>query len=346
MAVAVLGLGAVVLIAATGGIGKVVAAIGSTFDGFVTDLTATPSPGPTELVAADAPTLAAPEEPYTNVPTIDLVGTIPTALVGATDQRIRIYVAIGKGDPGVVAEIPVGPSPRFLVPAVRLSVGPNAFTATIVGPNDLESEPSAAVTYILDKTKPRIVISSPKANATINAASVKITGQTQGRSTLNVKNLSTNTVVTGEADGKGAFSVTIRIGTGTNKIQVVATDPAGNSNATSVTVQHGTGKLVAKISASIYQIKVSKLPEPVTLTVTVTDPDGRPLPAANITFTLAVPGVPAITSSVLSTGANGKVSFTTTIPKGATAGRCSITAIVQTAAFGNTTARGAITILK
>jgi hypothetical protein len=346
MGLVVVALGGAVLIVASGGLGKVAAAIGTTFDGFVTDITRTPAPSPTELVAADAPTLEAPEEPYTNQATIDLVGTVPSAVVGAEDTRIRIYVAIGKGDPGVVTEIPVGTSPRFLVPGISLSAGTNAFTATIVGPTNLESERSAAVIYILDKAKPKITISSPKANATINARSVKITGQTQGRSALSAKNLSTNATVTGEADGQGGFSITVPIGTGTNQIQLTATDPAGNVNSATITVRHGTGKLTAKLTTSFYTVKLSKLPEPVTLTVSVTDPDGRALPGANVTFTLAIPGVPAIASNVLSTGADGKVSFTTTIPKGATDGQCSVTAIVQTPAFGDTTARTAINIAK
>ena len=346
MGLAVVALGGAVLIAASGGFGKVAAAIGSTFDGFVTDITRTPAPSPTELVAADAPTLEAPDEPYTNQPSIDLVGTIPSAVVGAEDTKIRIYVAIGKGDPGIVIEIPVGSSPRFLVPGVALSAGTNAFTATIVGPTDIESERSAAVIYILDKTKPKITISSPKPNATINARSVKITGLTQGRSTLTAKNLSTNATVTGEADNKGTFAITVPIGTGTNTIEITATDPANNANVATITVRRGTGKLVANVRASFYQVRLSKLPEAVTLTVTVTDPDGRALPGANVTFTLAVPGVPAIASSVLSTGADGTASFTTTIPKGATVGQCSVTAIVQTAAFGDTTDRTSINIVK
>jgi Glucodextranase, domain B len=162
---------------------------------------------------------------------------------------------------------------------------------------------------------------------------------------MSLKNLSTNAAVTGEADGKGAFAINVPLGTGTNTIEVTATDPAGNSNVATVTVRHGTGKLSAKVTASFFSVKLSRLPEPVTLTVSVTDPDGQPLPGANVTFTLAVPGVPAIASSVLSTGANGRVSFSTTIPKGATVGQCSITAIVQTGALGDTTPRTVINIV-
>jgi hypothetical protein len=78
----------------------------------------------------------------------------------------------------------------------------------------------------------------------------------------------------------------------------------------------------------------------------VTDPDGRALEGASATFTLAVPGVPAIASSTLTTASNGRASFTTTIPKGATAGQCSITVIVHTRDLGDTTDRTVITIQK
>jgi hypothetical protein len=346
MVVAVAALGVAVLFVASGGLGKVAAAIGTSFDGLITSLTATPVPSPTEIAAADAPTIEAPDEPYTNLSTVDLIGTVPAEVVGKDDFRVRIYVAIGKGQPGIVTEIPMGSSPRFLVPKVTLSKGANTFTATIVGPDDLESERSAAVTFVLDTTKPKITLTAPKANATVNARTVKVTGMTQARSALTIKNLSTNASVTGESDTKGAFSLSVPIGTGSNELQVTATDPAGNANVATVTVQHGTGKLTARLAASFYQVKVSKLPEPVTLTVTITDPDGRPLPGANVTFTLAVPGVPAIASSVVSTGENGRASFSTTIPKGATEGQISLTAIVQTEAFGNTTTRSVITIRK
>src|SRR5699024_9477215 len=100
LAVAVVALGGAALILASGGPGKVAASIGTSFDGFVSDITAPPTPAPTEIVAADAPTLDVPDEPYTNQPTVDLVGTVPPGLVGDTESRIRIYVAIGKGDPG------------------------------------------------------------------------------------------------------------------------------------------------------------------------------------------------------------------------------------------------------
>lgn len=341
---AVVALGVGVLLFANGGLGTIAGAIGSTVNGFVSDLTKTPAPSAPDPVAADAPTLEAPDEPYTNQATIDLVGTIPAPVAGQTDSRIRIYLAIGKGDPGVAIEVPVGTSQHFLVPGLSLSPGPNTFTATIVGPTDLESEASAAVTYILDKTKPKIAISSPTANAIVNAKSVQVVGKTQARSTISIRNLTTNATVAGAADTKGAFAIAVAIGTGTNKIQVTATDPAGNVNLATVTVRLGSGHLTANLSASFYQVKLSKLPETVQLSVTVNDPDGKALQGVKVTFTLAVPGVPAITSSTILTSNTGHATFSTTIPKGASAGQCSVTVIVQSKDFGDTTDRTVITI--
>lgn len=344
MIVAVASLGIAVLLVATGGFARVASAIGSSFSGFVSDITATPVPSAPEIDVADAPVLEAPEEPYTNQPTVDLQGTIPASVAGDTESRIRIYVAIGDGDPGVVTEIPVGETQRFLVPDVALSAGTNTFTATIIGPTDLESEASAAVSYVLDTSKPRITVSSPKANAVVNGKTVTINGQTQGRSTISARNAATNATVSGLADGKGAFTVIVPLGTGSNTIQITATDPAGNANTANLTIRRGTGALTARLVASFYQVKRSSLPEPVTLTVTVTDPDGRAIAGAKVTFTLAVPGVPAIASSELKTGSNGRATFTTTIPRGATKGQASATAIVDTNDFGHTTDRTVITI--
>jgi Glucodextranase, domain B len=342
--VAVVALGLGVLLVANGGLGKVAAVVGSSFNGLVADLMKTPAPSAADIDVSDPPTLDAPDEPYTSQSTVDLTGAVPAAVVGQTTSKIRIYLTLGDGNRGVAREISVGTLPHFLVPGLTLSKGANTFTATIIGPTDLESDSSSAVTYILDTSKPKITISTPKANAIVNGKSVQVVGKTQARSALSLRNQTTNATVAGAADATGAFSIAVPIGTGSNKIQVTATDPAGNVTATTVTVRRGTGKLTASLSASFYQVKLSKLPESVRLQVTVTDPDGKALEGASVTFALAVPGVPAITSSTIKTGSNGRAAFTTTIPKGATAGQCSVTVIVHTTDLGDTTDRTVITI--
>jgi len=343
----VVALGAGVLFLATGGFGKAVATIGSTFGGFVSDLTSAPSPSPSSPVVADAPVLEAPSEPYTNQATVDLVGRVAASVAGSTDSRVRIYVAIGDGNPGVVTEIPVGASQQFLVPGIQLSPGVNAFTATVIGPTGLESDASAVVSYILDVAKPRLIVSAPKDGAVVNSRTVQLVGQTQARSTMSAHDATTNATVAGGADEKGAFSLIVPIGNGVNKIDVSAVDPAGNESTISLSVRRGSGALTAKVSASIYSVRAKALPDPVTLTVVVTDPDGRALKGATVTFTLAVPGVPVIASSALTTSTAGTATFTTSIPKGATPGlQASVTAIIHSADFGDTTARTVISITR
>lgn len=344
-AIAVVALGGGVLFVANGGIGRVADAVGSSFAGFVDDLTATPAPTAAPVVIADAPVLDEPTEPYTNQASVDLTGQIPAELVGDADSRIRIYVALGDQDPGVVTEVAVGTSTRFLVPGIALAAGANAFTATIVGPAG-ESEPSAAVTYVFDDKKPAIKLKAPKDGGVVNAKSVEIRGTTQGRSELTFTNVSANKTVTGQADQSGAFKLLVPITAGVNTIKLSVTDPAGNTATKEITVRKGSGKLAAALSASTYRIKRSSLPEPVRLTAVITDPDGKPLAGARVTFSLAVPGIPVIASKAFTTGTDGRAVWSTTIPKGSTTGQISAVAIVKTHDFGDTTDRTVINLVK
>lgn len=343
--VALLALGGGVLFAATGGLGKVAEALGSTFGGFVAELTATPVPSVAPMSDSTTPLLDEPAEPYTNQPTIDLVGSIPAEVVGTPDGRIRIYVALGNQEPGIVTQIPVGKTARFLVPGLTLSEGTNAFTATIVGPAG-ESDPSPVVTYVYDATKPRITLTSPSNDAVVNATTVQLVGQTQPRSQMRVRNATTNATVTGQADASGNFSLILAIGTGTNDIGITAIDPAGNENHLVLAVRHGSGVLAASLSGSASRISLSSLPANTQLTVLVSDPDGRPLEGARVTFTLTVRNVSAITSPTIETGGDGTATWSTRIPKGADTGLVHAAAIVQTSQYGQITALMVMTIVK
>jgi hypothetical protein len=340
---AVVALGGAVLFAASGGLGRVAAAVGSTFGGFVTDMTSTPEPSQAPTDIADSPVLVQPTEPYTNEPVIDIVGNVPAAVVGNGNAQIKVYVAIGDQAPAPLTIVPVPGTPRFVIPGVTLVEGSNAFSASIVGPSG-ESEPSPAVTYVLDVAKPRMVLTSPENGAVVNAKSVKLVGETQARSQMTVRNASTNVTVTGAADENGKFTLLLPIAEGTNDIGITSRDPAGNENHLVTSVRRGNGKLTAAIGASAYSIKRSSLPSRLQLGVTVNDPDGSPLEGARITFSLAVPGVPAVTSKTVSTTGDGTATWATTIPAGATTGLISATVIVKTETFGDLTDRTVITI--
>lgn len=329
----VVALGVGVLYIGINGLGVVVGGIGSTVTGFVGDVTSTPTPAPTVAVVADAPAIEQPAEPYTRTNKVDLIVTVPPGVAGDPNLRIKIYLTLPDQDPAPILDAPIAADVRTVIP-VELTKGINDFSATIDGPGG-ESEPSAVVRYVLDASAPKITITSPKDGSTVNGRTVRIKGKTQGRSTLLAHNSGSGSSVGGTAASDGSFSLDLVLSTGINKITISATDPAGNASDTSLTVRRGSGKLAVNLTASDYQFRRSDLPSSVTLTATVTDPDGLALAGADVTFTLSMPGIPTVTIDG-KTGANGRATFQTTIPKGATLGQGSATVLVTSDDYGST----------
>src|SRR6478752_397742 len=336
-------LGALVLYVGVGGIGMVARGVSSTLGGFVSDVTSTPSPKASIALVADSPTLAQPAEPYTQLGTVDLVVSVPPALQGSTDQRIKVYLTLPDQAPTPITEVEIADGKQTVIP-VDLTAGINDFQVSIVGPGG-ESDLSAGVRYVYDATPPKITISSPKNNSVVNGKAVTIKGKTQARTTLLARNDANGSSIAGTAGADGTFQLSLALAPGTNKITITGTDPAGNEAQAALTVRRGAGKLTASLSASDYRIKRSQLPEAITLSATVTDPDGQALANTDVTFTLSIPGIPTVTVDG-KTNKNGKASFKTTIPKGADPGQGSATVLVTSDAFGSTQDFTVITITK
>ena len=336
-------LGALILYIGIGGLGMVARGVSSTLGGFVSNVTSTPSPKATLAVVSDSPTLAQPAEPYTSQSTTDLVITVPPGLKGSTDSRIKIYLTLPGQPPTAIAEVQIANAPQTVVP-VDLTKGINDFYVSIVGPGG-ESAPSGTARYVFDNTPPKITISSPKNNAIVNGKAVTINGKTQARTTLLARNTANQSSIAGTAGADGTFTISLALAPGTNKIIIDGTDPAGNQAEATLTVKRGAGKLTASLSASTYRIRRSQLPMPVTLSVTVTNPDGKVVAGATVTFTLSMPGIPTVTLDATTDG-NGKASFTTTVPKGAAVGQGSATVLVTTDAYGSTQDFTVITITR
>ncbi|MEJ7748501.1 MAG: Ig-like domain-containing protein [Candidatus Limnocylindrales bacterium] len=341
--VAVVAMAAAILYVGAGGLASAAGAVGSTLTGFVKDLTTAPTPAPSPPSVSDPPTIASPAEPYTNAGSVDLVVTVPTGLAGNPDYRLRVRLALEDQAPATIQEVPVGPTPRTVIPVV-LTKGINDFTVTIVGPGG-ESESSALVRYVLDQTSPSIKLTSPKDGATINRQAVVLLGKTQGRSTLIARNAANGSSIVGTADADGVFSLSIPLATGTNALRIAATDPAGNSKTMELSVRRGTGELSASLKSSIYRIRRPDLPRAITLTATVTDPDGKALAGARVTFTLSVPGIASVTADEL-TGSNGRAVWNITIPRGADVGSGSAGVLAVTDSFGTVRTETSITITK
>jgi hypothetical protein len=339
---AVLALSAGILYVGARGFGVVVGGVGSSLSGFVKGVTATPSPSPVVDAISAAPTLDQPSEPYTSEATVDLVVTVPASLIGDTHHRIRLYLTLPGQQAAAITEVPIADTVKTVIPGIQLTDGVNDFYVTITGPGP-ESDPSAVVRYIFDDTPPKITITSPKNNAVVNGQAVTIKGKTQARSTMLARNDANGSSVAGTAESDGTFTLSVALATGVNKITITGTDPAGNTAQAIVTVKRGTGKLAVSLSSSTYNIKRSRLPEPVTLTGIVTDPDGHALAGANVTFTLSMPGIPTVSIDT-TTGSDGTATFKTTVPKGADVGQGSATVLVTTQAYGSAQDYTVITI--
>jgi protocatechuate 3,4-dioxygenase beta subunit len=179
----------------------------------------------------------------------------------------------------------------------------------------------------------------------VNRASVTITGKTQGRSILVGHNDATGATSTALASADGAFTFVLALDTGTNAVSIQATDPAGNVGTAKLTIRRGTGKLAVSLTASTYRFSRATLPDPLILSVLVTDPDGTPLAGARVTFSVTLPGVPPITAE-RTTGADGRAEFRTTVPKGAMIGSGPASVYVSAGDLGTTSNRTVITIAK
>ena len=342
LGVAVVALGAVVLFTMSGALPGIVSTVGGAVSRIAGAVLPAPSPSPLAVVPV-SPVLDAPAQAATNQASVTVTGSVPASISGQrAGITIRLYVALPKKAPVQVTEVPLGELPSFAIPDVTLQPGRNDFSATVVGPAG-ESKASPIVTYVLDTTKPTLTISSPKDKATVSGASVTIVGKTQGASTVSARNAANARTAIGAADGTGSFQVVLPLADGTNAISVTATDPAGNAATAILTIRRGTGQLKVTLTASASKISAKQLPSMLKLSAVATDPGGRSLAGRDITFTLAIPGVPPITGQE-TTNASGVAVFGTSIPAGATPGTGPCTAFLTTPEYGDARGRVVITI--
>ncbi len=306
---------------------------------------ASSSPGSSAGVAGalTAPSLDGPAQVQTRSSTVALSGSVPPRLAGVPGYRVRLYVTRPNSDPTPVRDATIGSTSIFTVRNVRLQQGRNVFTAAILGPAG-EGPPSSPVTYILDTSKPKLTLSSPADGATVNRSKVEITGKTQAGSTVSARNATAKATGSTTADGKGAFTVIVEIALGRNALSITATDPAGNATTVPLTVVGGSGRLRVDLTASATRIRAASLPASLVLTATAFDPDGAPLPAADVAFTLTMAGLPPFSGQGVTDG-QGHATYRLTLPAGTPPGNGSGTALVTTGPFGDASAQVAILVI-
>ena len=336
-------LAVVIFMFVSGAMGPVLGSLANGFGVAFGKLTATPVPSATDLPPAGAPSIASPEQPYTNQEQIDLIVTIPQEAVGDTSAKIRVYLALEGLDPAPVVDVPVGTTSRMTVP-FELTNGQNDITATLFRGSE-ESEPSPVVTIILDQEAPKITVKSPKNGAAVDVPDVTISGTTQAGTSLVAVNAANGTSISSQAAKDGTFSFGMLLAAGTNQITITGTDPAGNTGKMTLKLLQGSKEMGVRLTASSYRISASKHPASMQLVVLVTDPTGSPLVGASAFFTLQIPGLAPISNSLV-TGADGRAVFTTPLVGQITVGGGLGTVLVTSDLYGTSSDRVTLTFVK
>ena len=337
------GLAIAVFVLASGGIGPALSSLAGSFGSAFGRLTATPVPSATDLPPAGAPSIASPEQPFTNQPQVDLLVTIPSEAVGDTSAKVRVYLALEGLEPAPVVDVPVGTTSRMTVP-FELTPGQNTISATLFR-GDEESEQSPAVTYVLDQEAPKITVKSPKNGAAVDVPDVTISGTTQAGTSLVAVNDANATSISSLAAKDGTFEFGMLLAPGTNTITITGTDPAGNTGTTKLKLLQGSKEMGVRLTASSYRISASKHPPSLQLVVLVSDPTGTPLVGATAFFTLQIPGLAPISNS-LTTGPDGRAVFTTPLVGQITQGGGLGTVLVTSDLYGSSSDRVTLTFIK
>jgi hypothetical protein len=344
LVLAVVMLGAAAFLVASGGIGPALSTLGAGFGSAFGRLVATPVPTTTALPPTNAPTIAAPDQPYTNQAQIELSVSVPVEALSDPTAKVRIYVALTGLAAAPVVDVPVGATSRLTVP-FTLTAGRNDISATLFRGNE-ESEPSPSVTWILDTARPKITITSPKNNAAVATPEVTIKGKTQAGTSLVALNAANGTSISSTADSKdGTFAFGLPLAAGANAITITGTDPAGNVGTTTLNLLQGSTQMVVRLTASTYRISVSKHPASLQLTVLVKDPAGNPLAGASAFFTIQIPGLAPISNQIV-TNSDGRAVFTTPLVGKLAVGSGVGTVLVSSDLYGQSTDRVTLTFVK
>ena len=341
LGVAVLAAG--VFVMASGGIGPVLGTLASGFGTAFARLVATPVPTQTLVPPTESPRITPPPQPYTNAKTVELEVSVPIEVLGDPTAKVRIFLALEGLEGAPVVDVPVGNTSRMIVP-FDLEEGRNDISATLFRAGE-ESDVSPIVTYILDLTKPKITVSSPKNNAAIDRPEVEIKGKTQANTTLVAQNGANGTSISSAADRDGEFKIALPLAAGSNKIEITGTDPAGNVGTKTLTVIQGSDEMGVRLTASRYNISVGSPPSSIQLAVLVTDPAGTPLADATVFFTLQIPGLAPI-SNELVTGPEGRATFNTPLVGELEIGGGTGTVLVSHELYGESTDRVTLTFVK
>jgi glucodextranase-like protein len=228
---------------------------------------------------------------FTRDPQLQFSGRVPSFAV----QEGRSLQVVLNG--AVLSTTPVDPTGTFSA-ALALREGANTITLNLVEARDLVATSSYSVT--LDRTPPTLTISTPPANATIDAQNVIVRGLTEVGATLTVNGRSV--IVSPD----GSFADFSSAPPGPLAITIVARDRAGNETTQQVNVIAQQITQATGVTVNVTLDKSTVRPgQAVLATITVVGPTG---PRAGVPVTLSV-GVVTIGSAVTDATGTARIGF-------------------------------------
>ena len=276
LSLAIVGLGAGVLYIGVGGLGTVAGASARRSTGSSTTSRPPPRPIPSVAVVSGAPSLESADEPYTNAPQVDLVVTVPASMVGNPTHRIRVYLALQGPDAGADPGGADRPTARRPHPG-RAHQGHQRLHRHDRGRRTASPSRRRSCATSSTTAKPKVTITSPKANAVVNGKSVDHQGQDAGPlDAARPQRRPTAPRSRGPPRRTARSRLSIPIAPARTRSTIDGDRPGRErQQRVALTVRRGNGKLTASLSASALPGRPRKaLPEGIRLTAR------RPIPTA------------------------------------------------------------------
>ena len=241
----------------------------------------------------------------TSTPEIEIAVTVDVP-DDTTVPRKHLELHVHNGSRITTVEKPK-PGTTVTVEGVRLAPGENTITAVLgspAGPGPV-SDP---VVVILDETKTKVGITSPKTKTETYDDAIMVEFASEIGATVRVVNEANkfdDEVVIGPS---GEHSLSVRLKFGKNRIVATSVDEAGQQQEDAINVT----RVDARPTAKIKHPQTVRPPEDVRIVVDVTDDSGKPLPDAEVNFSLG--GTGRTTDSDISiTNDKGRAVWNTTV---------------------------------
>ncbi len=242
------------------------------------------TPHPMASPPIGVPTITPPKETLITTRAVDLRLTVPDPGTTMDGLEVRIY-----RNTKLLTAQPVLDTGRIKVKGVPLRRGSNHLTAAL-GNDGGDGPRSAGISITVDDQPPRIKFLTPRNLATLNQDRVTITGRTDAGLRVTGKDSTSGSTATTTADASGGFAFSLRLAPGRNSISARARDAAGNPGAQKLVIVRGDGRPSVQLRLSKKTLPLTSLPRTIDVRATVLDAKGRPVPGAEVAFSISSPG--------------------------------------------------------